>query len=125
MIENFDFHWDNDLPNNDGTNSCSYLSLGSIDHFISGTYRKFKEGEFASDVQSIIEKFPKKFNPFFNIRSVPDLHDAYNLLSNNNLPKNQFEFIECFVHNYTIYGYELKKQFFRESLKSTATSNSK
>ena len=23
-----------DLPNNDGTNSCSYLSLGIIDHFI-------------------------------------------------------------------------------------------
>ena len=39
---------------------------------------------------------------------MPDVHDADNLLSNNNLPKNQFEFIECFVHNCTIYGYELK-----------------
>ena len=42
--ENFDFYRDNDLPNNDGTNSCSYLSLGIIDHFISDTYRKLKKG---------------------------------------------------------------------------------
>ena len=55
------------------------------------------------------------------------VHDAYNLLSNNNLLRNQFELIECFVDNYAIYGYELQKQFFRElkSLKSAATSNSK
>ena len=88
MVENFDFHWDNDLPNNDGTNSCSYLSLGSIDHFISGTYRKFEEREFASEVQSIIEEFPKKFNSFCNVKIMPDVHDAYNLSSNNDLLKN-------------------------------------
>ena len=40
---------------------------------------------------------------------------------------NKFEFVECFVENYTIYNYELQKRFFKEleSLKSTATSNSK
>ena len=47
---------------------------------------------------------------------MPDVHDADNLLSNNNLPKNQFEFIECFVHNCTIYGYELKKNSFLEKV---------
>ena len=57
--ENFDFYSDNDLPNNDGTNSCSYLSLGIIDHFISDTYRKFEERKFVNDVQNIIEEFPK------------------------------------------------------------------
>ena len=125
--ENFDFYSDNDLPNNDGTNSCSYLSLGIIDHFISDTYRKFEERKFVNDVQNIIEEFPKKFNPFRNVKSMPDVYDAYNLLSNNNLLKNKFEFVECFVDNYTIYGYELQKPFFRksESLKSTATSNRK
>ena len=49
-------------------------------------------------------------------------------MSNNNLFKNKFEFVECFVDNYTIYSYhELQKRFFREleNLKSTATSNSK
>ena len=58
---------------------------------------------------------------------MPDVYDAYNLLSNNNLLKNKFEFVECFVNNYTIYSYELQKRFFKEleSLKSTATSNSK
>ena len=58
---------------------------------------------------------------------MPDVYDAYNLLSNNNLLKNKFEFVECFVDNYIIYGYELQKWFFREleSLKSTATSNCK
>ena len=35
--ENFDFYSDSDLPNNDETNSCSYLSLGIIDPFISDT----------------------------------------------------------------------------------------
>ena len=58
---------------------------------------------------------------------MPYVHDAYNLLSNNNLLRNQFELIGCFFDNYAIYGYELQKQFFRElkSLKRTATSNSK
>ena len=41
--ENFDFYSDNDLPNNDGRNSCSYLSLGIINHFISDTCRKFEQ----------------------------------------------------------------------------------
>ena len=125
--ENFDFYSDSDLPNNDETNSCSYLSLGIIDHFISDTYRKFEERKFVNDVQNIIEEFPKKFNPFRDVKSVPDIYDAYNLLSNNNLLKNKFEFVECFVDNYTIYGCELQKRFFREleSLKSTATSNRK
>ena len=57
--ENFDFYSDNDLPNNDGTNSCSYLSLGIIDHFISDSYRKFEESKFVNGVQNIIEEFPK------------------------------------------------------------------
>ena len=125
--ENFDFYSNNDLPNNDGTNGCSYLSLGIIDHFISDTYRKFEERKFVNDVQNIIEEFPKKFNPFRDVKSMPDIYDAYNLLSNNNLLKNKFEFVECFVDNYTVYSYELQKRFFKEleSLKSTATSNSK
>ena len=41
--ENFDFYSDNDLPNNDGTTSCSYLSLGIIDHFILDT-ENFRKG---------------------------------------------------------------------------------
>ena len=117
LIEgNFDFYSD-----------CSYLCLGIIDHFISDTYRKFDERKFVNDVQNIIEEFPKKFNPFRNVKSMPDVYDAYNILSNNNLLKNKFEFVECFVDNYTIYNYELQKPFFREleSLKSTATSTSK
>ena len=84
--ENFDFYSDNDFPNNDGTKSCSYLSLGIVDHFISDTYRKFEEREFVNDVQNIIEEFPKKFNPFRNVKSIPDVYD--NL---NNLLKNKFE----------------------------------
>ena len=40
-----------------------------------------------------------------------DVYDAYNLLSNNNLLKNKFEFIECFADNYTIYSCELQKRF--------------
>ena len=117
LIEgNFDFYSD-----------CSYLCLGIIDHFISDTYRKFDERKFVNDVQNIIEEFPKKFNPFRDIKLMPDVYDAYNLLSNNNLLKNKFEFVECFVDNYTVYSYELQKRFFKEleSLKSTATSNSK
>ena len=103
------------------------MSIGIIDHFISGTYRKFEERKFINDIQKIIEEVPKKANPFRNVKSMPDVYDAYNPLSNNNLLKNKFEFIECFLDNYTIYSYKLQKQFFREreSLKSTATSNSK
>ena len=55
------------------------------------------------------------------------VYDAYNPLSNNNLLKNKVEFIESNVDNYTICSYELQKRCFREleTLKSTATSNSK
>ena len=56
--ENFDFYSDNDLPDNDGTNSCSSLSLGNIDHFITDTYRKFEKRKFLNDIQNIIEEFP-------------------------------------------------------------------
>ena len=101
----------NDLPNNDGTNSCSYLSLGIVDHFVSDTYRKSEERKFVNGIQNL------KFNPFRNVKSMPDVYDAYKLLSNNNLPKNKFEFIECFVDNYTIYSYELQKNGFLESWK--------
>ena len=38
--EHFGFYSGNGFPNNDETNSCSYLSLGIIDHFISDTLRK-------------------------------------------------------------------------------------
>ena len=74
--ENFDFYSYNDLPNNDGTNSCSYLSLGIIDHFITDTYMKFEERKFLNDTQNINEEFPKNFNPFRNVKS--DVCDAYN-----------------------------------------------
>ena len=74
-----------------------------------------------------MKKFHEKFNPFRNVKSTPDVYDAYNLLSNNKLLKNQFEFLECFVGNYTIYSYGFQKHFFSEleSLKSTANSSSK
>ena len=105
------FYNDNDLPNNDGTNTCSYLSLGVMDHFISDSYRKLEERKFVKDFQNIIEEFPKKFNPFRNVKSMPDVYITYNLLSNNNLLKNIFEFIECFVYNYAIYSYKLTNGF--------------
>ena len=70
--ENVDFYSDNDLPKNDGTNSCSYLSLGIINHFISDTYRKFEERKFVNEVQNIVEEYPKKFNPFRSVKSMPD-----------------------------------------------------
>ena len=53
--ENFDFYSDNGLPNNDVMKSCSYLSLGIIDHLISDTYKKFEERKFVNGVQNIIE----------------------------------------------------------------------
>ena len=70
-------------------------------------YWKFDERKFVNDVQKVIEEFLKKFNPFRNNKSMPDIYDAYNLLQNNNLLKNQFEIIEYFVYNYKIYGYKL------------------
>ena len=82
-----------------------------MDHFISDSYRKLEERKFVKDFQNIIEEFPKKFNPFRNVKSMPDVYITYNLLSNNNLLKNIFEFIECFVYNYAIYSYKLTNGF--------------
>ena len=124
IVENFNFEEDIDLPSNDGTNSCSYLSLGIVDHFASSTCKKIMEKKFVSDVESIIEEFPKRFNQVRNIKSMPDIHDAYKLLSRSNLLKNEFEFIECFVDNYAVYTYEFQNQFLMElrNLKSSAAS---
>ena len=124
IVENFNFEEDIDLPSNDGTNSCSYLSLGIVDHFASSTCKKFMEKKFVSDVESIIEEFPKRFNQVRDIKSMPDIHDAYKLLSRSNLLKNEFKFIECFVDNHAVYTFEFQNQFLMElrNLKSSAAS---
>ena len=83
-----------------------YIQELSITSF-QALYRKFDEWKFVNDVEKITEEFPKKFNPFRNVKSMPDIYDAQNLLWNNNLLKNPFEIIECFVYNYKTHGYKL------------------
>ena len=113
--ENFDFCRDNDLPNNDRTNSCSYLSLGVIDHFITGTYKKFEERKFVSDIQSITKNFPRSLIHFATLNQCHMfmtliIYYQITIFSKINLSSSSVLLIIIQYYEYTI----LQKHFFRE-----------
>lgn len=105
---------ENQTIENDATNSCSYLSLGIIDTLSAVEFKSFDESTFVENVSNIILEFPKRFNKVRDISLMPDVREAYTLLSKNNLLRNRFSFTELLVGNHPIYGYELQRQFLKE-----------
>ena len=49
------------VPQNDGTNSCAFLSTGIIDKLYE--FSSFQQDTVISEITNVIINFPIKFNP--------------------------------------------------------------
>ena len=97
-------------PENDGTNSCAFLTLGIIDSLLNWSSDKLVEGDhlFAA-VSSVITRFPRAFNKYRDASKMVDISEAAAILSNNGLLSNDIEFHEEIFHNETVYSYAFQK----------------
>ena len=111
------------IPETDGTNACTYLTLSIIDAL------SLQQGndvqEYKSSVTLTIIDFPKLFNRYHTINGVVDVYEAYELLSRNHLLKHNFEFIEISVDNEKVFSNEVQTKLSKElsSLVATAVKN--
>ena len=86
------------IPDNYGTNACSFLSLGIVNHFTKIL------------VESIIIDFSKNFNIYRDKNMPVDVYEAYNILSKNEWLDFYFEFFEYLVDNDPIYSIHFQKK---------------
>ena len=101
-------------PHNDATNACSFLCLGIIDRFSSEDLQTFGKERFAAIVESIILDFPREVNKVRDYSMMPEIREAYDILSRNKLLNHVFDFIEIFVDNYEVYSFELQSKFLHQ-----------
>ena len=100
------------VPNNDGTNACSYLSLGIIDIMIGN--EEFNPISLVEELSHTIQDYPNRFNRFRNISLFADIYEAYAMLKCNGLLESDFEFQEIFVDNKKIYTYDFQLELGNE-----------
>ena len=81
-------------PDNDAKNACSFLCLGIIDRFSSEDLQTFDMERFAAIVESIILDFPRQVNKVHDYSMMPDIREAYDILSKNKLLSHVFDFTE-------------------------------
>ena len=93
------------IPDNYGTNACSFLSLGIVNHFT-----KNKSEYYKFLVESIIIDFSKNFNIYRDKNMPVDVYEAYNILSKNEWLDFYFEFFEYLVDNDPIYSIHFQKK---------------
>ena len=111
------------IPETDGMNACTYLTLSIIDGL------SLQQGndvqEYKSSVTLTIIDFPKLFNRYHTINGMVDVYEAYELLSQNHLLKHNFEFIEISVDNEKVFSNEVQTKLSKElsSLVATAVEN--
>ena len=111
------------IPEDDGTNACAYLTLGTIDTL------SLQQGndvqEYKSSVTSAMIDFPKSFNKYRTRNGMVDVYEAYELLSRNHLLKHNFEFIEILVDNENVFSNEVHTKLSKQlsSLAATAVEN--
>ena len=66
---------------------------------------------FAAITESIILDISREVNKVRNYRMMPDIREAYDILSKNKLLSHVFGFTEIFVDNYEAYNFELENKF--------------
>ncbi|XP_066932674.1 uncharacterized protein [Clytia hemisphaerica] len=91
------------LPTNydsDGTNACSFLSIGIVDKVVSLDHNSLSIEQLRSLVTSVILDFPKELNKFRKISSMPDVLEAYKELCSHNLMTNQFDTSEKMINEF-------------------------
>ena len=101
-------------PDNDATNACSFLCLGIIDRFSSEDLQTFDMERFVVTVESIILDFSRKVNKVRDYSMMPDIREAYDILSKNKLLSHVFDFTKIFVYNYEVHSFELQSKFLQQ-----------
>ena len=103
------------LPINDGTNSCSFLSLRIIDslemisHKLVNNHAMTGEDNLIPVLQErpclAIRDSPKSFNRLRNMNEMYAVDEAYSILNWHNPLKRSDEFIDKCINNYAIYSH--------------------
>ena len=104
------------LPINDGTNVCSFLSLGIIDSLEMISHKLVNDHAMTGEnnlipvlqerVSLFIREFPKCFNRLRNVNEMYAVDEAYSILNSHNLLRRSYEFIDKCINNYTVYSHE-------------------
>ena len=102
------------VPQNDGTNSCAFLSTGIIDKLYE--FSSFQQDTVISEITNVIINFPITF-----------LYEAYTILFKNHLLSHEMEFSEKLVDNNKLYSFEIQNELERElhKMKSSTISSNK
>ena len=85
------------VPQNDGTNSCAFLSTGIIDKLYE--FSSFQQDTVISEITNVIINFPITF-----------LYEAYTILFKNHLLSHEMEFSEKLVDNNKLYSFEIQNE---------------
>ena len=88
--------------------------LGIIDRFSSEDLQTFDMERFVAIVESIILDFSREVNKVRDYSMMPDIREAYNILSKNKLLNHVFDFTEIFVDNYEVYSFELQSKVLQQ-----------
>ena len=95
---------------NDGTNACSFLSLGVIDS-LAKRLGTLCEAEIPSLVESVILQFPSKFNIYRDSTKFYDSFEALEILTRNRLLKKELVFSEDILGKHVTYSPECSELF--------------
>ena len=109
------------VPQNDGTNSCAFLSIGIIDKMYE--FSSFQKDAVISEITNVILNIPIKFNPYRSTYQFADVYKAYTLLFKNH---HEMELSEILVDNNQLYSFEIQNKLERVLLKmkcSTVSSS--
>ena len=69
---------------------------------------------FVVTVESISLDFSRKVNKVRDYSMMPDIREAYDILSKNKLLSHIFDFTEIFVDNYEVCSFELQSKFLQQ-----------
>ena len=110
------------FPQNDGTNSCAFLSIRIIDKLYE--FSSFQNDTVISEITNVIINFPTKFNPYGDTYQFANVYEAYTILFKNHLLSHEMEFSEKLVDNNKLYSFEIHSELERElhKMKSSTVS---
>ena len=90
------------------------MCLGIIDRFSSEDSQTFDMERFAAIVERIIFDFSRDVNKVCDYSTMPDIREAYDILSKNKLLSHVFDFTKIFLYNYEVHSFELQSKFLQQ-----------
>ena len=114
------------VPQNDGTYSCVFLSIGIIGIKLY-EFSSFQKHTVISEITNVLINFPIKFNPYSDTYQLADICETYTILFKNHLLSREMEFSEKLVDNNKLYSFEIPNELESElhKMKSSTVSSSK